>query len=311
MPGPKPRLREHTQARDELLLASEYAHDPQAFVGLLHILDHELRLVTPVRGERSGEDSTSGSGSSSQLPGAEAQRYQLTHDFLVPSIRRWLTRKQRETRRGRAERGLAERADEWGMQKGTRHLPGGRNGPASCLGALIPWSPAQRNMMHTANRYYALRSGGWFLLVLLLGFVGLWIRRGIVEERHQAQASRIVESIANFHVSRLSQLQAEVQERPRAVPMLKDWIADPATRSDDRNHARIVLLPQDREQVQPLLEAMLAEERLEELLEIREALQPYGRELILTHGGASRTTGCIRLAPRAAALAAFDPGSTR
>ena len=36
--------------------------------------------------------------------------YQLTHDYLVPSLRDWLTRKQRETRRGRAELRLAERA---------------------------------------------------------------------------------------------------------------------------------------------------------------------------------------------------------
>ena len=36
--------------------------------------------------------------------------YQLTHDYLVHSLRDWLTRKQRETRRGRAELRLAERS---------------------------------------------------------------------------------------------------------------------------------------------------------------------------------------------------------
>ena len=47
-----------------------------------------------------------------QLTGLEeGQRYyQLTHDYLVPSLRKWLTRKQKETRRGRAELRLAERA---------------------------------------------------------------------------------------------------------------------------------------------------------------------------------------------------------
>ncbi len=34
-------------------------------------------------------------------------RYQLTHDYLVPPLRQWLFRKQRETRRGRAELRLA------------------------------------------------------------------------------------------------------------------------------------------------------------------------------------------------------------
>ena len=37
----------------------------------------------------------------------ERAYYQLTHDYLVHSLRDWLTRKQRETRRGRAELRLA------------------------------------------------------------------------------------------------------------------------------------------------------------------------------------------------------------
>ena len=39
--------------------------------------------------------------------------YQLTHDYLVHSLRDWLTRKQRETRRGRAELRLEDRAALW------------------------------------------------------------------------------------------------------------------------------------------------------------------------------------------------------
>src|SRR5262249_44718267 len=38
---------------------------------------------------------------------AGARYYQLTHDYLVPSLRDWLTRKQKETRRGRAGRAAA------------------------------------------------------------------------------------------------------------------------------------------------------------------------------------------------------------
>ena len=49
--------------------------------------------------------------------------YQLTHDYLVPSLREWLTRKQRETRRGRAELRLAERSSLWNAKPENRHLP--------------------------------------------------------------------------------------------------------------------------------------------------------------------------------------------
>jgi hypothetical protein len=47
----------------------------------------------------------------------------MTHDYLVPSLRDWLTRKQRETRRGRAELRLAERAAEWNARPDARCLP--------------------------------------------------------------------------------------------------------------------------------------------------------------------------------------------
>jgi hypothetical protein len=87
----------------ELLDASGYAGRPRGFAEVVHVLDSELRLITPTDPE----------GSTSEAPtaGAGARRfYQLTHDYLVHSLRDWLTRKQRETRRGRAELRLAERA---------------------------------------------------------------------------------------------------------------------------------------------------------------------------------------------------------
>ena len=54
---------------------------------------------------------------------ARGRYYQLTHDYLVHSLRDWLTRKQRETRRGRAELRLAERAAFWDARPENRHLP--------------------------------------------------------------------------------------------------------------------------------------------------------------------------------------------
>ena len=47
----------------------------------------------------------------------------VTHDYLVPSLREWLTRKQREARRGRAQLKLVERASLWSTRPENRHLP--------------------------------------------------------------------------------------------------------------------------------------------------------------------------------------------
>lgn len=49
--------------------------------------------------------------------------YQLTHDYLVPALRTWLTRKKRETMRVRAELRLAERAASWNRKPESRQLP--------------------------------------------------------------------------------------------------------------------------------------------------------------------------------------------
>ena len=77
----------------ELLEASGYGSRTRDFDDLIRILDSEIRLITPTDPE--GKDSSDDSFTRT-LPG---QKYfQLTHDYLVHSLREWLTRKQRETR---------------------------------------------------------------------------------------------------------------------------------------------------------------------------------------------------------------------
>src|SRR5262249_19575948 len=93
-------LKGHMRSYGELLDASGYASRPQDFDDLIRILDSEIRLITPTDPE--GKE-----GASSSQPGQKY--YQLTHDYLVPSLRDWLTRKQKETRRGRAQLLLADR----------------------------------------------------------------------------------------------------------------------------------------------------------------------------------------------------------
>ena len=95
---------------------------PDDFRQLLQVLNSELRLVTPTdpegreeeeEGSEKEETRTQCRHDSDPSPFAPhtssfSHRYfQLTHDYLVPSLRDWLTRKQKETRRGRAELKLA------------------------------------------------------------------------------------------------------------------------------------------------------------------------------------------------------------
>src|SRR5262249_41599164 len=70
-------IKGHIKSYQELLEASGYARNPKDFADLMKILDGGLRLITPADPE--GDD------------GAKGGRYQLTHDYLVHSLRDWLT----------------------------------------------------------------------------------------------------------------------------------------------------------------------------------------------------------------------------
>ncbi len=103
-------IKGHMRSYAELLEASGYGSRPKDFDDLIRILDNEIRLITPTDPE--GKDANSDSVLQTK-PGEKY--YQLTHDYLVHSIREWLTRKQKESRRGRAELLLADRGG--GMER--------------------------------------------------------------------------------------------------------------------------------------------------------------------------------------------------
>jgi serine/threonine protein kinase len=108
-------IRGQMRSRRELLQASGYSNHPRDFDDLIRILDPELRLITPTDPE--------GSLSEGQQISPSGQYYVLAHDYLVHSLRDWLTRKQRETRQGRAELRLKELTASWKIRQEARHLP--------------------------------------------------------------------------------------------------------------------------------------------------------------------------------------------
>ena len=146
-------IKGHMRSYAELLEASGYGSRPKDFDDLLCILDNEIRLITPTDPE--GKDANSDSVLQTK-PGQKY--YQLTHDYLVHSLREWLTRKQKETSRGRAELLLADRAAVWSARPENRQLP-----------SLVQWlqikwwtrkknwTPTQKKMMAKAGRVHAVR----------------------------------------------------------------------------------------------------------------------------------------------------------
>jgi len=102
LPEPGTTIKGAMKSKRELLKESGYGRRPDNFEELLEILDKKLRLITPT--ERVVVESEDGQPTQ-ETTGEEY--YQLTHDYLVPSLREWLTQKRKETWRGRAELRLA------------------------------------------------------------------------------------------------------------------------------------------------------------------------------------------------------------
>src|SRR5262249_12050661 len=237
------------RSRHELLEAAGYGPRPQDFDALLHILDTELRLITPADPESVGEwegknvRAPEGEGAGAPSPSECAalplshsltfsRSYQLTHDYLVPSLREWLTRKQRETRRGRAELCLRERTDLWTARPEGRHLPSSLEWANILLFCRKRgWTQPQRQMMRAATRRYALRLGAALVLLGLLSWAA-WEGHGYL------RASTQVQVLAAADTSDAPEIIRSLDGYRRwAAPMLRRLAAESADDSRERLHA--------------------------------------------------------------------------
>jgi eukaryotic-like serine/threonine-protein kinase len=232
----------------ELRGASGYAERPRQFEDLIHILDHDLRLITPTDPESStGEDSSARTGSE--------RSYQLTHDYLVQSLRDWLTRKQRETRRGRAELRLADRAALWAAKPENRRLPSVLEwANIRLLTKKREWSPLQRRMMRRAGRLHGLK--GLSLAILIA--VASW---GAIEGYGILRAAALVESLKTASTTGVPDLIEELRTYRR-------WAGRPlagllsSTENGSGRHlraslARLALWPDERRQADYLYDRLL------------------------------------------------------
>ena len=242
---------------EELLAVSGYSRRADEFDRLIQLLDHELRLITPTEsGEprAEGGEPDSGRDASGSPPSALSSPlfYQLTHDYLVPSLRDWLTRKQKETRRGRAELRLAERAAAWNVKPESRHLPAlWEYVNIRCFAHKKHWTPPQRQMMRRAFRYHALCAAIVAALLLVLGLAGREsyghvVARGLVEKLLAAQIQQVPGIV--------TQLEGY---RKWADPRLEAALAEAAEGSSEKLHASLGLLPVDASQTKYLYARVL------------------------------------------------------
>jgi serine/threonine protein kinase len=149
----------HMRSYDELLNASGYLQHSEQFDTLLRILDGELRLITPTDPGKTGDDITAG-----RVPAGKY--YQLTHDYLVPALREWLTRKQKGTFRGRAEIVLEDRTAIWTSRPDKRHLA--TTVELLQIGIFTRWDRWTATQCRMLRRSLLVKSAFWSLLLATL-----------------------------------------------------------------------------------------------------------------------------------------------
>ncbi len=293
----------HMRSRAELLALSGYAERPKDFEDLLRILDGELRLITPTDREGQPEEAPSSDVAS------DVQSYQLTHDYLVHSLREWLTRKQKETRRGRAELRLADRAAEWNARPENRQLPSLFEWlQFRGLTRQKDWTPPQRKMMHRATRYHLVRCVLVIAVLLLLGLAA-WVGYGRL-----VQAPHLRDRLLEANPTDVPDIIQDMAAYRRWVdPLLREAYVNAESAHDSRKQLRasLALLPSDSGQATYLYEQMLKVDP-QQLGIIRSALTPYQsdfRQRLWSE--LAEINNPARRLRAACALAAYAPGDPR
>jgi formylglycine-generating enzyme required for sulfatase activity len=297
LPEPGSKIKGRMRSDRDLMDVSGYAHRPDDFQALVRILDEKTHLITPTDHEGLGTDE-----GAAKEPSV-GRFYQLTHDYLVPSIREWLTRKQRETRRGRAELQLADRSAIWAAKPENRQLPSlWEWANIRLLTKKNDWTEPQRKMMRLAGRVHGIRTGFGLLLVTLLTLGGM-------DAYGRVKTSDLVDALKIASIEDVPALVKQLEGyRHWAAPRLKQALDESEVNSPSHLRASLGLLPADAKQVDYLYDRLLAASATE-LPVLRDALSAHRSQLSprlwsLLEGAKPGYSGLLSTA---SALAAYDP----
>ncbi len=166
LPDSGVNLKGHMQRLEILTDAAGEESESTRIERAVGILNDELRLIVQTEPDRSKVDG------SENMPATGPKHYQLTHDYLVPSIRNWLERDRKKTWRGRAELKLAELSGQWKTEHAARFLPSLADYAKIKLG--VPpkkQTERQKAFMKSAGQMHLLRSAAIFAIAVVVSLV--------------------------------------------------------------------------------------------------------------------------------------------
>ena len=241
----------------------------------------------------------------------EGRYYQLTHDYLVHSLREWITRKQRETRRGRAELLVGERAALWNAKPENRHLPSVLEWTRiRTLTSSGQWTEPQRRMMKRADRVLAFKAARVVALLAAVVGIGLLVYQQVIEDRSARHASGLVDSLLKAEMTRLPEIVDSMGGYRRWTdPVLRGIVGAAPDGSKQKLYASLALLPVDKGQVNCILSYVSKSEPVQ-ISVIRDRLTPARDRAVIKklwselNEARADDRGIL---PVASLLARFDP----
>jgi formylglycine-generating enzyme required for sulfatase activity/energy-coupling factor transporter ATP-binding protein EcfA2 len=280
-------IKGYMRSHAELLEASGYGRRPKDFDDLIRILDSEIRLITPTDPE--GKDTDDDSITQTQ---AGQKYFQLTHDYLVHSLRDWLTRKQKETRRGRAELKLFDTSVTWNAKPENRFLPSWwENLNIRLFTDKKKWTEPQQKMMGKAGRVHGFRSAIAFAGLLLLISIGVVVRTQVAKQQEVTRIEGLVGRLVSAEPSQVPDIVKELDANPEvAATFLSPLVSQDAKTVDEKRaqlHARLALVSRDPSLVDLLAEELLAG-KVTYVAPIREQLRPAATKLTEKFGAILR-----------------------
>jgi len=229
---------------------------------------------------------------------------------LVHSLRDWLTRKQRETRRGRAELRLEERSASWNAKPENRQLPSALEwANIRLLTRKKDWTDPERRMMTRAGRLHAVRGLTLSMVLILL----VW---GGYEVNGQLKAQRLRDKLLGSPLADVPGIVGELKhDRSWIDPLLRQAYAEAkaAGNSQKQLKAALALLPVDDTQAAYLKDRLLRADA-RDISVIRQSLVSHRQTLVaecwrVLEEPAQEDQG--KTLQAASALALYDPENPR
>ena len=204
----------------QLREASGLSHSSDQFAELMRMLDRDLYLVTPV--DTLMPTTSEALASNALRTSDEQRRYQLTHDFLVAPLRKWLHGKAMETWAGRESVEFGERAKIWRDTHQSRLLPSSWEWLKYSL--ALPRrerTSEQTTMLRMAKRRTMIRGATGLIALIAIGGGYTLIRGRMRNESLEMELERLMAIGADGVIKAVQDLGSggsEIRERLRNAP---------------------------------------------------------------------------------------------